>query len=610
MSVVLKKLKFSNMFSYGDNNVLILNEEPICQLVAQNGVGKTTLSLILQELLYNKNIKGIKKADIVNRNLTTKKWNASLDFSVADDEYKVVASRSGAAGEVALYKNGKNISEHKTLDTYKLIADAIGRDFETFSQLTYQSSTDSLEFLKATDTNRKKFLINLFNMTRYLEIGDELKVLSNTKDKELLKKQGELKTVVDFLNTNSLPEKAEYKELPTIDTSLEVLIADLEKQLVLQKSICSAIDKNNLYKQELSSIVFDIALTEPEPFDKIKKARIDEIKVSISKLEANITRDNKSIKSLDLTDICYACKQPIDNRKTKELSIELKATIQESTAEIEVLKAEANSLIKEYNNYIKDSKEFQENKAKIDRFTQLSQLIDKELPTKYPNYSDILDKLEATKSKYKKQTIDYQNIQKYNESVTIRNAKIDGLVDQIRNFKARQELLNNDILNIQEDLDSLAILKKAFSPTGIVAYKLENVTKQLEESINHYLSTLSDGQFQVVFRLSGEKLNIVVINNGDEVAIESLSAGEFSRVQTSVLLAVRGTLSKIGSKNINLLFLDEILGVLDDNGKERLFEVLQEEKDLNVFLISHEYTHPLIPKIEITKKDNISSISS
>jgi DNA repair exonuclease SbcCD ATPase subunit len=56
------------------------------------------------------------------------------------------------------------------------------------------------------------------------------------------------------------------------------------------------------------------------------------------------------------------------------------------------------------------------------------------------------------------------------------------------------------------------------------------------------------------------------------------------------------------------LFLDEITGVLDESGKEKLFEVLSEEEGLNVFLISHDYNHPLIPKIEIVKENNISKI--
>jgi len=67
-------------------------------------------------------------------------------------------------------------------------------------------------------------------------------------------------------------------------------------------------------------------------------------------------------------------------------------------------------------------------------------------------------------------------------------------------------------------------------------------------------------------------------------------------------------LSKIGGNHINLLFLDEITGVLDDEGKEKLIEILQVEERMNVFLISHDFTHPLIDKIAITKKDNISII--
>ena len=43
-------------------------------------------------------------------------------------------------------------------------------------------------------------------------------------------------------------------------------------------------------------------------------------------------------------------------------------------------------------------------------------------------------------------------------------------------------------------------------------------------------------------------------------------------------------------------------------GKEKLIEVLQSEEHLNVFLISHDFTHPLIDKISIEKNENISSI--
>jgi ABC-type cobalamin/Fe3+-siderophores transport system ATPase subunit len=51
MGVVLKTLEFSNMFSYGPNNKIILNQNKITQLAAPNGSGKSSLALIIQDLL-------------------------------------------------------------------------------------------------------------------------------------------------------------------------------------------------------------------------------------------------------------------------------------------------------------------------------------------------------------------------------------------------------------------------------------------------------------------------------------------------------------------------------------------------------------------------------
>ena len=61
--IELKKLTFSNMFSYGEKeNSIYFNNNKITQLTAPNGSGKSSIALILQEVLFNKNIKGIKKS--------------------------------------------------------------------------------------------------------------------------------------------------------------------------------------------------------------------------------------------------------------------------------------------------------------------------------------------------------------------------------------------------------------------------------------------------------------------------------------------------------------------------------------------------------------------
>ena len=66
-NITLKTLKFSNMFSYGKENKIDLNKSRISQLTAPNGSGKSSIAMIIQETLFNKNIKGIKKSDILNR---------------------------------------------------------------------------------------------------------------------------------------------------------------------------------------------------------------------------------------------------------------------------------------------------------------------------------------------------------------------------------------------------------------------------------------------------------------------------------------------------------------------------------------------------------------
>ena len=66
-NITLKKLWFDNMFSYGEGNFIDLEKSRITQLTAPNGSGKSSIAMIIQEVLYNKNVKGIKKGDILNR---------------------------------------------------------------------------------------------------------------------------------------------------------------------------------------------------------------------------------------------------------------------------------------------------------------------------------------------------------------------------------------------------------------------------------------------------------------------------------------------------------------------------------------------------------------
>ena len=122
------------------------------------------------------------------------------------------------------------------------------------------------------------------------------------------------------------------------------------------------------------------------------------------------------------------------------------------------------------------------------------------------------------------------------------------------------------------------------------------------------MAELSDGRFTLEFVVSNDKLNVVITDGGHTVDILALSSGELARVNTATLIAIRKLMSSISKSRLNILFLDEVINVLDEAGREKLVEVLLQEEELNTYIVSHGWTHPLLEKIEIVKNGNISEL--
>ena len=59
--IILKTLKWSNCFSYGSDNSLDLEKDLIVQLVGTNGTGKSSIPLLIEEALFNRTLKVLRK---------------------------------------------------------------------------------------------------------------------------------------------------------------------------------------------------------------------------------------------------------------------------------------------------------------------------------------------------------------------------------------------------------------------------------------------------------------------------------------------------------------------------------------------------------------------
>ena len=200
--ITLKTLQWDNCFSYGKNNTLDLNDSNLTQLVGTNGMGKSSIPLIIEEVLFNKNSKGIKKQEIQNRFINDG-YSINLTFEVDDNEYEIDVFRK-ASIKCKLYKNGEDISSHTATNTYKTVQELLGLDFKTFTQLVYQNTNTSLQFLTATDTNRKKFLIDLLKLTEYVEFFGIFKDAAREITLDINSLESKSDTIVKWLNENKL----------------------------------------------------------------------------------------------------------------------------------------------------------------------------------------------------------------------------------------------------------------------------------------------------------------------------------------------------------------------------------------------------------------------
>jgi DNA repair exonuclease SbcCD ATPase subunit len=596
--IILKKLKWSNCFSYGDNNTLDLEENLIVQLVGTNGTGKSSIPLLIEEALYNKNSKGIKKSDIVNRNNPEGGYSISMTFEAAGKNYSIKVDRKSSI-KVVLECEGEDITSHTATNTFKTVAKIIGMDFKTFSQLVYQSTTSSLQFLTATDTNRKKFLIELLNLDHYLTLFDNFKAAHKEASTEVAEIRGSIDTIQSWISTNPISSTVK-KVLLDVPDAPEDLIA--KRALVQEKydniiDINNKININNQYKKQLSELSYIELTKEVSAPDGIAGFNDEFTSLKTIILQANVVL--QKIESLGAS--CPTCLQDIDEKKTSELIEEQRDIVSVSTRR----KNEVQNLVI---NLKKDLQNYRKHQSVIEKFEKLSSLVDSKLSSKTEDKFELEEKITKFTSEISKKQTEIKDISSQNNEITKFNTELDYLVKQVKEFKLRLLSEESNLKKTNDVYANLEVLKKAFSTNGLVAYKIENLVKDLEDLVNEYLAELSDGRFGLEFAVTNDKLNVIISDEGKDIDILALSSGELARVNTSTLLAIRKLMSTLSKSKINVLFLDEVIGVLDDEGREKLIEVLLKEHDLNTFLVSHGWSHPLLSKINVIKEEKTSRL--
>lgn len=591
----INSIGFSNILSYGTNNVFRVGSG-VTQLVGENGAGKSSIPTILEEALYNKNSRGIKKSELVNRYTKDKTYAISVQFDVGQDHY-FLDKRVGSTSKVKLFKNDEEISGHTTTQTYKTVETILGMDFTTFTKLVYQSISSSLDFLGATDANRKKFLISLLGLEDYVETEKTLKEALKQQKEKLDNVQGAATAATKWLEVNSvIPRVQELINVPENDPlllkekmNIHADLTNLELSNKVRKSNNTAHD---VWKTLIDNPVASINMP-PSSTPLL-------IKHQAFARELDIVAAEQRKLSL-VKDKCPTCKQSIDIADTLELLEAARTKVEYMTLDVKRSKLElsrAQALESKYKTY----------EIYCSKVARATEAYDPAIPSEILQVRILQAKMLDIDKQITNETSTIASANLKNRKVDIHNTEVQILLSQFKKFTQQVAENESKLKDAKILYERLKVLTDSMGGKGLIAYKIESMVKVFEDLINEYLQVLADGKFALGFKIDDSKLQLNLYDNGIEVDIKSLSSGEFNKVNTSTLLAVRKMMTSISKVDIDLLFLDEVVSVLDEQGKDTLIEVLLNESNLSSIVVSHGYTHPLASRINVVKNDKISEL--
>lgn len=606
--IVIESLTISNFMSYAPNVTIELSNHRVTQLIGKNGLGKSTIGTALEELFYNKNSRGIKKADLFNWNSDKKEYSLSARFRKDEDVYLITKTVKSTA-KVDLFKNGEAISGHTATQSYKLIEETLACDFQTFTKLVYQSIGSSLDFLKATDANRKAFLVNLFDQEQYKETSERIKAGRKEVATVLSNLEGQMAAITKVLaGKSSIGAYQPHIDVPEFDES------PLNNELTETKVQAALAQKAQASKQqkELLDKAVQAAKTKFLPFENLpaptpvteELQKITRDLTVVSTQAEGLKKQYYTFKNDASKCECPTCKQPLDTTVAEAAMKRTKAEYDPLYQERLRLEAEVNKLKEidvQNRQYFEAQDKLEKALANLESFEKSFGAVDNfdsDISILNQRIRQIEDELRKGKSAVALAV-------EHNNSVDKSNARIEALEEQIAKAEVEMGSISTKLLEVQQDVSDLDILVTALK--DLVGYKLEHSVKVFEEMINHYLSIMTSGKFALGFELDETKLQVVIYNDGNRTSMENCSTGQQSRINISTLLAIRSLLSTISKVNINLLFLDEVVSYIDPEGINTLVELLQSEEQLNSIIVSHGHTHPYAYKIEVKQdKDGLS----
>jgi len=655
----IKKIKFSNFLSYGENQVLDFEKcggITVVESDPPNFGGKTVLTVdLLMFLFFNTTTKTTKAEEIFNRFTDKDKVSVRGYITIDGEDYIIVRNierKKSKAGEwnvkteldfFKILADGQlqNFTGEQRRETEKFMKNSIGEQ-EDFLMTILTTATNLEDLIESKPTARGQVLtkfLGLEFLKKKEETGKELYsefskgMLSNIYNTETLKQENvdseerisELESQIETANKNisdvtaRLRKGQEYKE-----GLISSKHTDIDQELVIMNpnsievEIQGIVNENGRLTKEIS----EVNVVEPSSFyhedqhDKVKEEYNEKYKIKVQ-LDNKISEIKKLQSSVEGGIQCEHCGINLMNAAITQAKIaELDGFIRhydENEGLIQDLTIKEQGftqLKKEFDQYEKNKLI----KSKLELTLESNDLKKSKLDDKLKRYFDVQEKIKSNnevEQKLIKANLLIEELERekrqYENTVTSNGVQIKTLNDKIKK--------NNDyIIKIGEEFEKERIYKiysEVFGKNGVSKIIMKTMMPLINSELQRLLQDSS--YFRLEIRISDKnEVEFWMIDNSTGVEKLMVSGSGYERTIAS--LALRAVLSKVCSlPKPNIIVFDEVFGKISNDNLEMVSEFFTKIKEYfeKIFVITH---NPLVTNwadsiVKINKVDNISKVS-
>jgi len=659
--VYIKKIKFSNFLSFGNDNILDVNSLGGITVIDSNPPnfgGKSVLAVdLILFLFFNDTTKSAKAIDIFNRFTKVNEVFVQGEVEIDGKDYIIVRkikrkktkkggwSVSTSLEFLQIEENGnlKNFTGEQRRETETFIKESIGTmsDF-LLTVLTTAGNLESLIESKPTERGNilsrfvgletlkdkestakkmysewsKKIISNLYNIE---DLKHDIKILTEEKNNLL-----ELNVDNKILLTET--KKLIQKRNEDRDSLLSSKSTDIDKKVentnprLVGEEISSETKLLDIMTNKLK-IYGDNEMPEEVDLELIrnKTKNRDTLNTQNIKNQTNLKNLNKTLNNLIESEVCPMCKQTLKDVDHKEEIKNLKKDISKLTKEVKKDEEKLTvfeKVIETLNNKKIIFDEYEKDILKKERL--ILEIDQKKLTIEI--LSSSLKKWEENKLKLEKNNHIDKKIMTIKSEIDVLNNKKDKLIRVFEENKSRCKVIedNNkisneriDTINKENDVDKVfRAYLTVFGKNGIIKTIMKSVVPKLN---NELMSLLSDvTKFSVKIKVNDKnEVEFWMVDNVSGVEKLLLTGSGYEKTMAS--LAIRTVLTKVSClPRPNITVFDEVLGKVSNENLEEVSIFFSRVKEYfeNILLITH---NPLVREwsdniVTVTKEKNISRL--